>query len=248
MYLRSNDSKHGKSGTPYYVGKGRGKRAYNQHGRHTPTPTDLTKIVIASSGMKEEEAFQEETRLIKQYGRIDLGTGCLRNRTDGGEGQCGVHRPKPEAWKQWLREHPNSGQFRPGHASPCWWKGKKMTEEHRQKLSIAGRGRVFSSGSRAKISAALKGRVISEEWRRKLSASHKGQPWSEKRRNTALGLRTKITHCPQGHEYTSENTQMKHARRPNGPARVCRECARAYKVRIRARNNVLNGGGIKFLG
>ena len=39
-----------------------------------------------------------------------------------------------------------------------------------------------------------------------------------------------ITHCPQGHEYTPENTYV----RPNGPPkRQCRACGRAYDMRRR---------------
>lgn len=36
--------------------------------------------------MSEADAFQAEMLNIYLYGRIDQGTGCLRNRTDGGEG------------------------------------------------------------------------------------------------------------------------------------------------------------------
>ena len=55
--------------------------------------------------MTEPDAFQSEMLLISLYGRIDLGTGCLRNRTDGGEGLYGQvfsseHRAKIGAFRK----------------------------------------------------------------------------------------------------------------------------------------------------
>lgn len=46
---------------------------------HTP------QVVIAHSGVSKDEAKQLETQYIAQFGRLDLGTGCLTNRTRGGE-------------------------------------------------------------------------------------------------------------------------------------------------------------------
>lgn len=111
MYLRTNNSEHGKAETPYYVGKGRGKRAYSRNRKLTRRPLDPSRIVFVATDLTELEAFQEETRLIKLYGRIDLGTGCLRNRTDGGEGQCGRTQPEEEKRRksEWMKAHPNRG-------------------------------------------------------------------------------------------------------------------------------------------
>jgi hypothetical protein len=74
-------------GTPYYIGKGNEKRAWNSHKRTNGTdllPKDKNKIVIIVDGLEEQVAFDYEEFLIFEYGRKDLGTGILRNVSNGG--------------------------------------------------------------------------------------------------------------------------------------------------------------------
>jgi hypothetical protein len=79
-------------GTPYYIGKGKKKRAWADHPRDNGIelrPVDLTRIKIIAHKLFEHEAYSLEKILIKQYGRKDLNTGILRNMADGGEGRTG---------------------------------------------------------------------------------------------------------------------------------------------------------------
>ena len=183
MYLRSNDSKNGKAGTPYYVGKGKGNRAYSNHSRHTPTPSDLSKIVVVASGMKEAEAFQEETRLIKQYGRIDLGTGCLRNRTDGGEGQSGrlVTEAERRRKSEWMKAHPNDGNRL--LAITC------HTPEARAKAAASNRGKKRSDEFVRAQSERMKGKSH--------PAWNKGIPRTEEQRKQHSELLTGRKQTPE---------------------------------------------------
>ena len=80
-YLRQDSS-------PYYIGKGIGNRAYRRD-RVIKPPKDKSRILILKQNLTEEESFKHEIYMIAMFGRKDLGTGILHNRTDGGDGGCG---------------------------------------------------------------------------------------------------------------------------------------------------------------
>lgn len=100
-YIRSKDSQTAKTGTPYYIGKGKGRRAWDTD--HTvKLPRLASNIIMLETNLTEVGALAIERRMIGWYGRIDNNTGILRNKTDGGEGasgrillnkQCGEKNP-----------------------------------------------------------------------------------------------------------------------------------------------------------
>ena len=83
IYLREN-------GLPYYVGKGSWGRIGSPFGRRLRVPPDSR--IFIKEHRSEVEAFGAERALISYFGRADLGKGCLRNLTDGGEGASGFIR------------------------------------------------------------------------------------------------------------------------------------------------------------
>ena len=83
QYLRED-------GTPYYIGKGKDDRAYNKNRKNIKPPKDKSKILILKKNLTEYQAYKHEMYMIEIFGRKDLGTGILRNMSDGGKGGKGV--------------------------------------------------------------------------------------------------------------------------------------------------------------
>ena len=129
-----------KTNLPYYIGKGSGNRMYVSHKCHgVTTPRDIRQILVLESELTEIGALALERRYIKWYGRKDLGTGILHNKTDGGETSAGYiktpeqiekHRQKIKGRLSWTNgersvrstECPGPGWVR-GNAQSGkkWW-------------------------------------------------------------------------------------------------------------------------------
>jgi group I intron endonuclease len=167
-YLRDN-------GKPYYIGKGKGQRAWTQHGRSVRTPKDCSKILILKKDLTERQAFDHERYMIFVLGRLDLGTGILRNLTDGGDGTSGrIHSEETKnkisvRRRLFLERNPDfkmtyseerllkMRERMSGENNPMY--GKSLSEEHRAKISASVKGekngfygRSHSEETKAKVS------------------------------------------------------------------------------------------------
>ena len=153
-------------GTPYYVGKGHGHRAYKRAGRRCAPPKDKSRIIFLKKDLTEEEAIKHEVYMIAVLGRKDKGTGILRNLTDGGEGITGAKRT--EAFCKRMSEV---------HS------GKTISQAHKRAVIQANTGVPLSAEHKQKISNTLKGRKkkpFSKETKEKMRLSAKRR-WAKKR-------------------------------------------------------------------
>ena len=80
--------------TPYYIGKGEKDRIYKKGKKEIKPPKDKSRIIFLKQNLTEQEAFKHEIYMIAVFGRKDLGTGILRNKTNGGEGGGNWGTPK----------------------------------------------------------------------------------------------------------------------------------------------------------
>jgi hypothetical protein len=146
LHLRKTNNK------VFYVGKGKGKRAWSRHSRnkhwnHIVNKHDfLAKIV--DKDLSEEQAFELETFMIDFIGFENL---C--NMTFGGEGVSGLkHSEETRAKISSIH------------------KGRIVSKEMCAKISAAKKASITPE-LRLKISQANKGRFYSKETRLKLSIS-----------------------------------------------------------------------------
>lgn len=127
-------------GSPYYIGKGKGQRAWSKNHKGIGVPKDQSKIKMIYENLTEEVAHSLEQKLIAQYGRKDLGTGILHNKTNGGDGSSG--RILSEESKNKIRQaakeqhKKHASGFTLGYASAAGSVGGKSTSAAKKAASI----------------------------------------------------------------------------------------------------------------
>lgn len=145
-------------GTPYYVGKGKEKRMFVKRGKPCGVPKDKSRIIVLKQNLTEQEAFRHEIYMIVVFGRKDLGTGILHNKTNGGDGVSGYEYTPEQKLKMnqsklgkklssqhrenISKSHHNvSGENHPMYGKSAWNKNKKLSKTTTTKMSEAKLGR-----------------------------------------------------------------------------------------------------------
>jgi hypothetical protein len=150
--------------TPYYIGKGKGNRIYLKRKNINP-PKDKRRIIYLKQNLTEEEAFKHEIYMISIFGRKDLGTGILYNKTNGGEGTSGYSHTEETKHKMSV---PQSEKTKEKISKTL--KGRKklpLSEEQKKKISETKK-KNFKEG-KYKTPNGMLGKKHKEETKKQIS-------------------------------------------------------------------------------
>lgn len=140
--------------------------------------------ILIDNILDENIAYNEEIKLIKEYGKIIDSTGILTNILDDA---------RPPSWKGRIKSETHRKNLSKAHI------GKKLSEETKRKiietkikngtLKSGMEGKTHSKETKQKISESKKNIPMSIDSSKKKSLKLKGKPWSEARRLAALTQR-----------------------------------------------------------
>ncbi|MBB5664741.1 hypothetical protein GGE68_002938 [Rhizobium leguminosarum] len=171
------------SGTPFYVGKGRDRRAYEVSlARRSKEFREIydeggCSVEIVDWFIHESQAHAYEVELIEKYGRREMG-GLLINKTDGGDGASGQIQSEETRAKK-------SASMKGIVRGP-------MSDEARAKMSLARKGQIIGAEQREKLRIASTGKTHTEETRLKMSESKKGKPGRRRTEDELVKLVTAV--------------------------------------------------------
>jgi hypothetical protein len=151
-------------GTPYYIGKGKGRRSHQKHNGFYPPSKE--RILLLKQNLAEDAAFRHEVYMISIFGRKDLGNGILHNKTDGGRGCSHKIMTEQDLYNR------RKGRL-----------GKQLSESHKRRISEANTGTPKTMTEKRKQSDIEKGLRArgktkpkhSEETKRKISEATQGR-------------------------------------------------------------------------
>jgi hypothetical protein len=208
--------------SPYYIGIG--TTAYRPFQAHTcRVPSDRRAIRILRAGLSWDDAAKWERLYISRFGRKDLGTGILRNLTDGGDGTLG--RIKTQAERQAIAQAK-----------------RNMPAEERAKRSEIQRR--IEADKRLSLLAALQLTEaellqLRQQRKKERNAIHEatrpkraftGRTAEQKERNRLAAQRVRDKKAAQGlPTYTPRTPEQKQRQA---------EAARRYRQRVKANSNL----------
>lgn len=180
--------------TPFYIGKGRGKRWLRHEQSAVAGRSRKDNIIVAmkrdgivpipkeklATDLTNEQAKQLERDLIRLLLRVPGGP--LVNRTMGGDGSGDFVLPPHVRQKisQTLMGHPVSEETRRKFSEAR--RGKPIPQATRDAVSRAHRGKTVSAETRKKLKIASTGRRHTPEAKHKMSAANIGRKLSPERR------------------------------------------------------------------
>jgi hypothetical protein len=206
------------NGTPYYIGKGSGRRhrvtlCDAKAGRNLEkyavrvtrkilNNNELPIITKIASNLEEDVALQMEIELIAKYGRRDIGTGILTNCTDGGDrGAQGLSKENNQKrvrkfveWTKNFRVVDEQYKKNISEGMKAYHAENPMSEEERKRRSILYSGE----------NAPMYGKKHTQEALDKMSKAHKGIPLSEEHKK-ALSLASRGKRSGENNGFYGKN-------------------------------------------
>jgi hypothetical protein len=168
------------SGTPFYIGKGKGRRYL--HSKRKRQAADVQKL---ADNLSQEHAFELERFLIDEIGRTPHGP--LQNRCVGGYGAAG--------WKKSAELVEKMASFH---------RGRKRSVETRRAIGDALVGRKPKPESIEKQRRALTGRKASPEEAYRLRTMNIGRPCPEGTRLALIETNKKRRGIPWSPEHRAK--------------------------------------------
>lgn len=155
LWLRKRDL------SPYYVGKGCKQRAFSKKDHYVCCPDDPSRIVIIPM-TDEDTALAYEIYFIDFWGRKDLGTGILRNMTDGGEG---LHNPSPIILEGLRRGGRTQGKIQGAKnvASGLWASLASIGGRVGGKIGGKISGRILAERGQMSVMGRVGGKIVGQQ-------------------------------------------------------------------------------------
>lgn len=185
------------TGEPFYIGKGKGKRAFSEQRRNRY----WKQIVVEDGGfytsflatdITEELAWLVE---IESIALFKLRLCSLANITPGGEGASGY----------FLSAETRAKLSAARKGKPLWkLRGRKTSKEVLAKLSIIRKGKKHTEEHRRNISNALKGKGKSDEAKKNMRIAFEGRPSNNKGKKFSDEHRANISKANTGKTHTPE--------------------------------------------
>ena len=143
------------NGEPFYVGKGKGNRAFDFKKSRSTMWNNVSKkygvdVIILEDNLTNKAACELEIYWIKRIGRRDLNEGTLVNHSDGGEGVVNwsddmknrvskSHTGRIHTAKS--RQNMKNGQIKRFQNNPSNRKNTKLSQETIQRISDSKKGK-----------------------------------------------------------------------------------------------------------